>query len=178
MKRALSMIVLLILLATATYADTSQPDQTITRKAFIQALITSVKLEVKGTKALPFLDIQATDTGYAELQKAYSLGLITGASGTLFQPEARLTREQMAVILSRTYCLASGIDKTQLVFTAELLYKDQGGVSDWARTEMKLCHSLGLLVKDKEGYIRPQGMVKAADAENAIKTLTALTTKN
>ena len=50
----------------------------------------------------PFTDIDAC-AQKNDIRKAYALGITSGATATTFEPNAFLTREQMAVMLTRAY---------------------------------------------------------------------------
>lgn len=178
MKKLIMIGVLVFTCGLSVYAGTIPQDPMVTRGEFVQTLMSQITAEMNEPTGMPFQDVKATDSGYADILKAHSLGYITGTSEGLFKPGEPITREEMAAILSRVYCKASRIDKTQLVFTAELLYKDQGGVSDWARTDIKLCYSLGLLKKDNDGYIRPKASALHSEAIHGLTTLQWLLTKN
>lgn len=178
MKRLLLTTAIVLSCVLPSFADATQMDQPITRKEFVNALVTSVPMTPKVTIGVSFKDINTSDPAYANIQKAYSLGWINGSCEDTFQPDELLTREQMAAILSRVYCQAAQIDKNQLVFTSEVLFRDQGSVSDWARIDVKISYLRGFLETNADGYIRPMAIATTSEAVRGIDGVKALLTNN
>jgi len=84
--------------------------QNITRKEFAHV---AVKLYEKltGNKATAIAKNPFTDTADTEVLKAYNIGITLGTSDTTFTPDALITREQMATMMTRALTKA-GIDTT------------------------------------------------------------------
>lgn len=89
------------------YADgTFKPNKELTRVQAVSILVRSMQLENKS--AAPFTDI----VGYAketkdEIAAAYEAGLLLSTSGK-FAPSAKISREELAVMLARAYTLQAG----------------------------------------------------------------------
>ncbi len=102
----------------------------ITRKDFAAVVVKlyeaiTQKVVEKATEN-PFTD---TDDEY--VLKAYALGITNGTSKTTFSPNAEITREQMATMLTRALTKA-GID-TKVNMDNTTLFVDDESLHDWGR---------------------------------------------
>lgn len=74
--------------------------QSITREEFA-AVAVKIYEKISGKKAsMPEVN-PFTDTENEDVLKAYALGITTGISATTFEPNAKITREQMATMMAR-----------------------------------------------------------------------------
>ena len=90
------------------YADhTFRPDQSLTRAQATSILVRALDLKPKSTKwAFDDLAYYA-DSTKMDIQAAYEHGLVSGVNGH-FMPNQPITRAQLALVLSRTYEVATG----------------------------------------------------------------------
>ena len=96
----------------------------ITREEFCRLMVTLV--EKKTGKALPAPAAPFTDTQSPAVAAAYKAGIVKGASVTNFDPSGSITRQEAAVMLSRTaglLGLAAGTGET---------FADGGSIASWA----------------------------------------------
>ena len=135
----------------------SKYTQATTRAEFCAlavALYENVKGEITGRSAF-------TDTNDINVQKAASIGVVTGVGDNRFDPDARLTREQAAVMLSRLMDLF--IEQRPL---APATFSDVGQVSSWAIRGVSHMQDTGIMggVGDnrfapKDPYTREQSII-------------------
>jgi len=123
----------------------------ITRREFAKVAVRAFEA-LSGTKvnanaASPFKDCYDLD-----VVKAYTLGIVNGTSATEFSPNALLTREQAAVMLTRAYKKAklSGWSiENDSAFTLQYApsapFSDDADVSDYAKTSVYFMVSNGIL---------------------------------
>ena len=106
-----------------------EPESILTRAQMVEALW---KLEGKPQvdKAPAFTDVKKDDWFYASLSWAYSIDLAQGVGNDLFQPDAKLTREQMVTFLYR-YAKYKGLDVTAAAIPGS--FTDASDVSKYAR---------------------------------------------
>ncbi|WP_171056540.1 S-layer homology domain-containing protein, partial [Paenibacillus sinopodophylli] len=78
------------------------PNGHTTRAEFTSLLVRALGL-TKAASAAPFDDVQEGQWYAKEVAMAYEAGLVLGVSETTFDPNARITREQMAALLVRAY---------------------------------------------------------------------------
>lgn len=91
-----------VLLGVGDSAKASfKPQQGITRAEFVSALVRTLGLKADGASASSFKDVPAKAWYAKEVAAAVKAGLVSGVSKTQFAPEAKLTREQAAILLTR-----------------------------------------------------------------------------
>jgi hypothetical protein len=133
--------------------------QAITREEFAILAVTMYE-KLLGTKIEG--RVEFSDTDDVAVQKAAFLGLVEGTGGTTFSPDAPLTREQAAALLSR---LAAALGVPLDARTPQ--FSDMAGVSDWARTAVSQMWSMGIMggvdgaFSPKGSYTREQAIVSA-----------------
>lgn len=122
----------------------------------------------------PFTDLEAGRYYVDAAIWAYNKGIFAGTTPTTFDPNAPITREQMAAVLLRM----SGADTSELeteeaqesVFMLlRQIYQDGSAVSKYARTAVLLCNEAGLMVGDTAGTFRPQSGLTRAEFATIMK---------
>lgn len=115
----------------------------ITRREFAA---TSVKLyeKISGKKGTKASKNPFTDTNDAEVLKAYNLGITNGTSETTFSPDALITREQMATMMTRALNKA-GIDTTIDVNAVSDKFADHNEISSWALDSVYFMSTRGVI---------------------------------
>ena len=112
---------------TFSSIDATKP---ITRLEFA-AVAVKLYEAITGKKVEPVTDNPFTDTNDEYVLKAYALGITLGTSETTFTPNAEITREQMATMLTRALNKA-GIN-TEYDITNATRFADDSELSDWGR---------------------------------------------
>ncbi|MEF2647590.1 MAG: S-layer homology domain-containing protein, partial [Oscillospiraceae bacterium] len=133
------------------------PKKTTTRAQIVQILY-NLQGEPRVYGSTPFTDL--TNDWYQDaILWAYQTGVVAGTSGTTFDPDLPVTREQIAVILMEYTSRVLGLKN--LCTPADLSrYPDAGSVSDWAKNAMADAVALGLISGASNGgqtYLEPQG---------------------
>ena len=96
----------------------------ITREEFCRLMVTLV--EQKTGRALPAPAAPFTDTQSPAVAAAYAAGIVKGTSDTTFTPAGSITRQEAAVMLSRTagvLGLTAGTGES---------FSDAGAIASWA----------------------------------------------
>ena len=133
------------------------PKKTTTRAQIVQILY-NLEGEPRVYGSTPFTDL--TNDWYKDaILWAYQTGVVAGTSGTTFDPDLPVTREQIAVILMEYTSRVLGLKN--LCTPADLSrYPDAGSVSDWAKNAMADAVALGLISGASNGgqtCLEPQG---------------------
>ena len=133
------------------------PKKTTTRAQIVQILY-NLQGEPRVYGSTPFTDL--TNDWYKDaILWAYQTGVVAGTSGTTFDPDLPVTREQIAVILMEYTSRVLGLKN--LCTPADLSrYPDAGSVSDWAKDAMADAVALGLISGASNGgqtLLEPQG---------------------
>ncbi|MCI1959645.1 MAG: S-layer homology domain-containing protein [Clostridia bacterium] len=142
-----------------------KPNDNITRAQFVTILANLSGDDLSKYAKSSFTDVSNTDWYFAPAQWAYNKGIVKGTDGN-FNPNADITREQMAAMLYN-YAKSTGID----VSTAEGMvreFSDYESISDWAVTPVDWAVNLGIFSGDDTGNFRPKASATRAEAAKVI----------
>lgn len=158
-------------------ATTYEPEGKLTRAQFVKLLACSLE-EAETLKTYegqhPFTD---SEGHWAEAYIAWAKdkGIVEGVSATEFDPEAPITREQMATIFGR-YALKQGIELPKDAAPAES-FPDADKISEYAREFVELMRIAGILNGYEDGTFRPQGNATRAEAAKLFSLFLSITDK-
>lgn len=158
-------------------ATTYEPAGTLTRAQFVKLLACSLE-EAETLKTYegqhPFTD---SEGHWAETYIAWAKdkGIVEGVSTTEFDPEAPITREQMATIFGR-YALKQGIVLPKDAAPAES-FPDADKISEYAREFVELMRIAGILNGYEDGTFRPQNTATRAEAAKLFSLFLSITDK-
>ncbi len=139
------------------------PASPITRAEFTAMLARAAGL--KPAAGSSFADV-AADKWYAGyIAAARQAGWTKGESADSFNPSGIITREQMAVMMTRILKNASGTKDLPAMF------KDDESVSSWARDAVRMAAELELLKGNPAGNFLPLKMTTRAEGAQAIYNL-------
>ncbi|RJX38984.1 hypothetical protein D3P09_15880 [Paenibacillus pinisoli] len=141
------------------------PNGLTTRAEFTSLLVRALGL-TKAASTVPFDDVQAGQWYAKEVAIAYEAGLLSGVSETKFDPNARITREQMAVLLVRAYEYKNSAIAATGQETAGL--EDGSGISSWAVDGVNKAIAAGLLQGKGNGIFDPASDASRAQTAQAI----------
>jgi len=151
-------------------ADLTRP---ITRQEFA-AVAVLVFENLTDATIIPAAVNPFRDTSDSYVLKAYNVGITSGsnAEGTEFSPNAILSREQMATMLTRVIKACTIPDwtietdmKYSLDFTAVSVFSDDGNISTWAKPSVYFMASYGLIMGDNNMF-RPRPTNPSEEALN------------
>ena len=151
-------------LMTGTSATTFEPNTSLSR-----AMLVAVLHRLEGSPAASgsdFTDVAEGDWYAQAVNWAASVGVVNGFDDGTFQPNAAITREQMAAIL-RNYAAYKGLDVTAADDLAN--YSDASSVSDWAKESIQWAVGSGLLGGYEDGTLRPQGTTTRAEVASVLQ---------
>lgn len=158
-------------------ATTYEPEGKLTRAQFVKLLACSLE-EAETLKTYegkhPFKD---SEGHWAEAYIAWAKdkGIVEGVSATEFDPEAPITREQMATIFGR-YALKQGIELPKSENAAGS-FPDADKISEYAREFVELMRIAGILNGYEDGTFRPQGNATRAEAAKLFSLFLSITDK-
>lgn len=137
-------------LMTGTSATTFEPNTSTTR-AMIVAMLARLE-NVTSADSAGFTDVADGDWYATAVNWAASEGIVGGFGDGTFQPNAAITREQMASILYR-YAEYKGLDVSARTDLSH--YSDQPSV--WAEDVLSWAVAEGLLAGVTDDQLQPQG---------------------
>lgn len=158
-------------------ATTYEPEGKLTRAQFVKLLACSLA-DAETLKTYegkhPFKD---SEGHWAEAYIAWAKdkGIVKGVSATEFDPEAPITREQMATIFGR-YALKQGIELSKSDNAAGS-FPDADKISEYAREFVELMRIAGILNGYEDGTFRPQGNATRAEAAKLFSLFLSITDK-
>lgn len=146
------------------YPDgTFKPEASITRAEFATILVKALGLNTSATTS-KFTDITKDAWYYSTVNAAASANLISGMGDNLFAPNTLITREQMALMISK----ALG-DKTPAADGTELsTFKDKSAVSNWAISGMAKAARAGIISGMTTDTLAPTANATRAQATEMI----------
>ncbi|GAX89646.1 S-layer homology domain-containing protein [Effusibacillus lacus] len=133
------------------------PEDSVTRAEFATLLVRSLKLPLVTDKPQVFQDVKPDFYAYPYIQTAYHNGLLTGESATSFNPDGKITRQDMAAIIARALKVADVSDSFML---SSLNFVDNNQISGYAKKSVAAATYLELV----KGY--PDRSFKPVDPAN------------
>lgn len=98
---------------------------------------------------MPFTDVRSRDWFFDDIDIGYNIGYFKGTGPTTAAPNAPLTREQAAVLLSRNLMLRGTTGET-------LGFSDSRTLSDWSRGLIGAAVNQGVISGYEDGTFKPQ----------------------
>ncbi|MEI7026807.1 S8 family serine peptidase [Paenibacillus sp. y28] len=156
------------------------PETKVSRAEFAALLVRGLGSKAKaGSVSKPRIFTDVLDTAWYRdvVYMAYEAGLINGISESRFDPQAPITREQMASMLMRAYRTAAGQvwDMEEGGETERSSYADEDSISEWARQSVYGAADTGLMSGLPGGFFMPLDHATRAQAAVVVKRLLDLT---
>ena len=141
------------------------PNQPMNR-AMLVTVLHRLESKPQAGVAVVFADV-APGAYYTEaVAWASESGIVTG-TGAGFDPDAPISREQLATILYR-YMAKQGVQAEQGSLNA---FADGGAVSPWAQEAMGYAVGAGLMTGKEGGVLDPQGTATRAEVAVVLQRL-------
>jgi len=165
-----------------TSSTTYEPNRYVLRSEFaamVSRFISSSKKTIDNSlnpatpSATMFSDVQSTQWYYADLLTVSGRGYMNGNGLGLFLPNARITRQEAAVVIAN---ILNDNDFERTIPTTLLPFSDISKISPWALDSMALCYEVGILVGDKN-KLNPTKPLTRAEAAVIIDRLITLLDK-
>jgi len=151
---------------------TYDPEGTVTRAEFVALLVRGLEIKMpEGAKTPAFADVNQGDWFYSYVISAYANGIVEGVDEDTFNPNGKITREQMVKMMVDALKLQDmQMDQDQLRDRIQI-YKDWDTVSQWARERMEKALMLGLIKGKQADRIAPAETATRAEAATIIEIL-------
>lgn len=151
--------------------DRFDPNRAVTRAEFTAMLVRALGL--KGQAVAGFTDVPA-DKWYAEaVGLAKQAGIVNGQTALLFEPDAKISRQEMAAMLARAYAYANNsVSVASLNVSA---FNDIGTAPQWAQEAISEVYRLGLMQGRAVAQFAPkQNGTRAESAQMILNLLSVL----
>ncbi|SDX22657.1 S-layer homology domain-containing protein [Paenibacillus sp. CF384] len=141
--------------------DSFGPKANVTRAEFVTMLVRALGL--KATGEAPFTDIKA-GSWYAEATAAaYENDITSGAGAGKFEPTKPITREEMALMITRVYEKQHG--QASGSATDIDSFKDKNAISSWAKEAVEAAVHEGLMVGSNQLFSPRSHTTRAESAQ-------------
>ena len=137
---------------------TFRPDQPVNRAQFATMVTRTLELAT-ANGATRFSDVPAGAWYAPYVAAAAQAGIAEGTAANRFDPSGVVTREQMAVMLTRALKLRGG---------STVSFSDAAQVDTWANREISAATTAGLLNGFPDGSFQPQGDLTRAQAAKVL----------
>ena len=129
-----------------------EPQREITRAEFTAIICRILDLDTEASYEQKFADVKPSDWHYGYVMAAYSAGYVNGMSETSFAPSNYITREEIAVMISRILNVTGNeADVYQ--------FADGQNVAAWARIYVAAVNQTGIMTGDQFGQFLPKNQV-------------------
>lgn len=143
-----------------------QPDGFLTRAQFLTMLSKSVSsVDVTSSAPAGFSDVPQGEWYYHYVNWGFENGIVAGTSETTFDPDAKITREQMAMMLNN---FSKYSQATFAPTVSEITFTDTDSISEWAAESVKYIVRAGIMSGHPEGNFDPQGHATRAQAATVV----------
>ncbi|MCZ8523224.1 MULTISPECIES: S-layer homology domain-containing protein [Paenibacillus] len=163
------------LLVKGTSATEFSPDKPVTRAEFAVMLSRALGLSDNRGAAAKYSDIGKYTWFAGPVGAASAAGLVEGYDDGTFKPNARISREQMAVMLTKALSYGSklrGLEESPgSAEPAPAVYEDSAKISSWAAAPVNEALKAGLMQGLTESKFAPKENATRAQAVALLKRL-------
>lgn len=146
------------------------PDATVTRAEFVKMLVLALGLTVPGTGTSDGFSDVAANAWYAPyVDAAVSAQLVEGVTAESFEPDALITRAELAVMVARAM---HGYTPAQPL---KVQFSDQGRIGQWALPLIAQAAQAGIVHGLTTGAFDPNGYATRAQAAELVANLVTVT---
>lgn len=143
---------------------TFAPNDNITREEFVSIVVRAFEL-TKATEEIKFADVPADAWYYDAVKKGYNCGIITGKDDKTFGTGEFLTRQDMAIIISRA-AEYSGMELYTADINKELT--DMDDVADYAVLAVRKMVKAKVISGYEDGSFKPLNCTTRAQVAQVI----------
>lgn len=160
------------LIANGTSDTEFSPDTPITRAEFAALLVRSLAL-TPDSSAASFPDVRAVTDWYAgAVGAATKAGIVQGFDDSTFRPQERITREQMAVMITRAVEAAGAPPSSQAYGSQSIAaFRDASAISSWARDAVAGSVAAGIIQGMTDNSFEPGEYASRAQAAVMLKRM-------
>lgn len=136
------------------------PNATVTRAEFTKMVCATFGIAPSTTTTQTFTDVYTSDWYFGYVEAAAANGIVYGVSDTEFDPNAYITREQMAAMLYRAVNAVGRVLRQGTAVT----FADAYAVSDYANDAVSALSAAGVINGVGDDMFDPQGNATRAQA--------------
>ncbi|WP_199622183.1 S8 family serine peptidase [Paenibacillus alkalitolerans] len=160
----------LILSGTTDTAFT--PNKEVTRAEFAAMIVRALGLK-ENKEAAKFSDVSSGQWFAGAVGAAAQSEIVTGFEDGEFKPNEKVTREQMAVMISRAMKFAGKPAEGAIKINLQSKYKDGAKISTWAQEAVLAANEAHIVTGRPDGSFAPGADASRAEAATMLKRLLA-----
>lgn len=142
------------------------PNRTVTREEYVKMLVCAFGIN-GGDSSVSFSDVKSSDWFLEYIEKAASMGIITGKDDGSFGTGENISREDMAVMILRALSSA-GISLPE---TREgMVFTDNESISQYAAEAVDKLYRAGIISGFEDGSFAPKATATRAQAAVVISS--------
>ncbi|NIK69226.1 S-layer homology domain-containing protein [Paenibacillus sp. BK720] len=138
------------------------PKDNVTRAEFAKMLTRALDIDNSSAKE-SFADVKDTDWSAPYIGAAAKLGIIQGRSASKFDPNAQITRAEMATMIARALKVTKGAQDVTDVTAALAGFKDAGSISASLKAGVAFASKNGIVIGNN-GKFSPNASATRAEA--------------
>lgn len=137
-----------------------EPEGNVTRAQFATMLAKASGMNYPNYDIKRFSDVPSSHWAYTAINWAYVKGVVSGVGSGKFDPEANITRQEIAVML---YNYATKIQGTSLGSSSKV-FTDNASIASWAKTAVSAMANAGVISGYSDGSFGPNNNAVRAEA--------------
>ena len=141
------------------------PNKSITRGQFVTVLGRMLNINISDYNAQNFKDVKASTYYSPYITWANKVGIVSGIGEGKFAPDKELTREEMAVMMTK-FLKVSG--KNLNAKGNENGFKDEKNIATWAKESVKEMERLGVVSGMEDGKFEPKSAFTRAQVAQVL----------
>ncbi|MEG1968327.1 MAG: S-layer homology domain-containing protein [Clostridia bacterium] len=153
-------------LLSGTDKATFSPNTAMTRGMFVTALGRLAGADVSGYQKSSFADIKSTDYFMSYVEWASKNGIVKGTSATTFAPNAAISRQEMAVIMTN---YAKAMNYTLPKTRTAVIFADNANIASWAAEAVKSMQMAGVIMGKDGNRFDPTATATRAEASAVLR---------
>ncbi len=140
---------------------TFAPNDNVTRAEFAKMLMGVFGLNSDAFTTSSFYDVSTSDWYFQSVESAYNLGIITGVAPAYFDPNANITRQDMAVMVVRAATVSG---KAIPTVNEAKTFADESSIADYAKDAVSTLQVGGIIDGVTETTFAPNDNATRAQA--------------
>ena len=142
------------------------PMESVTRAQFVTALSRLCGVDVSTYEVERFADVPKDAWHYKYVAWAYAVGVTEGVSEAAFDPDRKITRQEMCKMLGNAIenVMGKSLTPNEVAVQPSKKYADQATIEPWAVEWVEKCSGAELFKGDDKGNFNPKNDARRCEA--------------